>query len=180
MRSIVLGGVALGGVPTMHSFGWALVRLEPEHETVESLGVIRTRLRYGAGDAPDAADTTARARWLASLVRVVALREELVGIVRATPAELEVSDARVHGIVDALSVELDVPIVDVDAAEARDAVADAQLEEARTEGWIEILDDDETPVQLRRWALEAVAAVRLGAARTEALRAARQLARRVG
>ncbi len=43
-QTLITGGMVLGVTPSLAAFGWALVRLEPESETVEGLGVLRSRV----------------------------------------------------------------------------------------------------------------------------------------
>jgi hypothetical protein len=182
-HTIVRGGVVLGITPSLALTGWVLMRLAPDCDEALGIGVLRTRASYrgdedGATALPPAERASHRARLVARLLHTIGRREPILAIARRSlEADAYPGDARVHGLVDALGAELDVPIVEVEPEALK--VDDALRAEAEREAWIDDLTEDEIPEALHRHALEAVAAVRVAERRVEAVRLARQVVRRI-
>ena len=160
-----LGGVVLGCVPTLAAVGWALMRVSPDGDEVESFGVIRTRVAYGTSEQNAAGDVNRRSRSIASLLRVIGAREVLTAIVRRAPdPKGDPHDGRVYGILDVLAVALDVPVLEVHGVEVRAArEATRAWLDAEEPGWTEELADDEIGVALYPRALDAIGVVRVAA-----------------
>ncbi len=172
MLQLAPGGVVLGVLPSLAGCGWAIVRLLADAEAVESFGVLRTRTAYGTSET-GGGDINRRSRTIARLLRVVAARETLAAIVcRVADPKGDVLDARVYGVLMALSVELDVPLLEVNGAEvraARDATR-AWLDD-EDPAWPDELADDEIGVALHGRAIDAVSVVRVASGRHASLEA---------
>lgn len=184
------GGVVLGLTPGFRSFGWALMRIEPEMELVLCAGVLRTRTAWRTSDDISSQDMHRRGRELAALLRLVVQRER-VDVIAARALEWLRSaktmqeSGRAWGVVDTYAAAADIPLLEVapqDLSLAMTHRRDASREDVehavrvRYPGeWIAALEDEVTEGQ-REHAFEAVA-VAAAALPSQVCRATRQMVR---
>lgn len=161
----------LGLTPGFRSFGWALMRIEPELEVVICAGVLRTRTAWRTSDDISSQDLHRRGRELAALLRLVVQRER-VDVIAARAlewvrsAKMMQESGRAWGVVDTYAAAADLPLLEVapqDLAAAMTNRRDASRQDVeqavrlRYPGeWIADLEDEVTEGQ-REHAFEAVA-----------------------